>query len=216
VVLDVYGSEPLINLPLPPHPNHRSEKCMRQLTTKTDAAGRFYINYFWTNQPLANKNAGWMAFKAGYIASRGRSPMRSSVFATPPSAATVVLETGPGERIKAFQPTYFESARLPETQQTATRELMRSLTFATTIGCNTSHTRPHLEAFHHALAIAQTFDERMRVRSSCLGIKSAIERRGGSKPWPFDCDNLPFKHQPSPEVLAVEAEIRARTAARPE
>jgi hypothetical protein len=31
--------------------------------------------------------------------------------------------------------------------------------------------------------------------------------------WPFDCENLPFKHQPSPEVLAVEAELEAKRKA---
>lgn len=212
VIADFVGSKPLVNLPIPPHPNHRTETCMGQRIIKTDASGRFYINYFTTNRALAAKGATWRTFRGGYISDSSGSVIRSSLLALPPKSTKLLSKAGSGDRFIAQGTEYLIARRLPALELSASRELLGSLHFASALGCGSSYTAPHIDAVHYAISIAQTFNERMRVRATCREIRDQIAIADRGQPWPFDCDNLPFKYEPSPEVLAVEAEIKAMEA----
>jgi hypothetical protein len=212
VVIDLVGSEPLFNPPIPPHPNHRTQRCIGQMAVQTDSSGHFYLSQIGMDHALADKSASWKAFAPGYISGLGSSQVRSSVIALPPRSATARLAQGPGEKLTITPPAYRLAERLPPTELSASRELLEAVSFAFEPGCGEGFTNAHLAAAYHAASIAQTFNERMRVRDACHDIKSRIAAVPDAKPWPFDCDNLPFKYEPSPEVLAVEAEIKAMEA----
>jgi hypothetical protein len=210
VIATFHGQTPLVNIPVPPHPNHRRTECMGAVAGKTDSNGRFGISRLTRNRALAHKTASLIAFKEGWIASWTDTPYRSSIISFPPAAQELKLTKGPGAYLTAASYIGAISSRIPESEFSSSEELRQAIFFAFYQWCGEPRSEGHIAALAHAISMAKTLNERDRVRAGCRAMTTLIDN---GTHFPFDCDNLPFKHEPSPEVLAVEAEIKAREAA---
>lgn len=212
IVATFSGERPLLNIPIPPHPEHRRGECMGTLTTQTDSNGRFSISHLTFNRALANKSASFVAFKEGWIPVSVDAPLRSSLISPPPAVQETLLARGPGVDLTVIAYTSEISNRLPAYEFSSSQELRETIFFASYRRCNEPRNEAHIAALSHSISIARTLDERDRTRAGCRGLKKLLEAEEPDTVFPFDCENLPFKHEPSPEVLAVEAEIKAREA----
>jgi hypothetical protein len=206
------GKKPLIRLPIPPHPMHRTGECMGLHATRTDARGHFAYSEVTYNRALAEKSAYLTVFKPGWIARSASFPLRTSILAWAPGSARVELQPGPGKR-RDTSATWTEEtrSRLGSIEFTYSEELFSTLSVvsrATWWSCDAESTEVLVSAMNHALNISATLDERARSRSMCLLAAHKLEAEGLS--WPFDCRNLQFNHQPSSEVLAIERELEAK------
>ncbi len=222
VLADFSGERPLINLPIPPHPSHRTTTCMGSKTVRTGVFGLFVFDELELNRPLANKSAFITVFKPGWI-SQSDDAVLSSGILTWPGLIHVRLERGPGERTdprsrSAGDPSF----SLPAKERMSSRELLQTLHVVAGPVCSTADLALAALAMQHAVDIAETYDERERVRSSCLAVELQVKslkqsKRGGFDwyqlfssdfSWGFHCDELHFAHQPQPNVLAVEDRVR--------
>lgn len=214
VLVKFDGESPLIRLPIPPHPLDRTSRCMGVHLIRTDEQGRFEIDELTPNRALANKSAHATVFRPGWIPVTMRVPLRTSIFALVPQGIRVPLARGPGARHDNARSWAAENLRTP----VDTQDLSYSDEFFATIrvlsrassACESEASEMFVAAMSHALDIAVTLDERDRLRAMCL---LASDHLAPSGRWPFDCENLRFKYQPSGEVLKAEAEIAARRSA---
>lgn len=208
------GEAPLINLPIPPHPNHRRSECMGTQAVRTDENGQFRFNHLTYNRSLANKWARIVVFKPGWIAASADAPMRSSLFARTPIGPNLSLTLGSGQSRSATAWPPNVRARLPSIEFSYSEELFATLRVVAQARfiCGSAGDDVLIAAMDHAISIAKSFDERFRTRGRCHRAAVILGRRDSA--WPFDCDNLGFKHQPSALVLAVETDLRAQRKTR--
>ena len=210
-----YGDEPLINIPLPPHPKPRREACMGISITKSGPLGYFAFDELALNRFLAKKHAYLVALKPGWLNHSGSTSIASSLFSVSPMES-IVLAPGPGRRLSALvnQPRFV--AGLPQYELTSSEEFFSAtsvIDLSLSHGCGSAGIPVAAAAMQHALNIAETFDERRRAQSSCLGAESDIKRMNHDNAatkelWPFDCRHLTFAKSPSKEALAMERELR--------
>jgi hypothetical protein len=215
IVAVFHGKKPLINIPLPPHPTPRRDTCMDIRITRSGPFGYFSFDELTFNRPLAQKYAYLLAFKPGWLDESGSTSIASSLFSVSPMHS-IVLTRGPGARRSALVNPARLIAALPPHELTFSEEF--SSTTAVIHGtlfrdCGSAGIPVAAAAMQHALNLAETFDERRRAQSSCLGAESDIRRMTHDKEatkrlWPFDCRNLPFAKPPSEEALAMERELR--------
>lgn len=201
------GETPLLNLPIPPHPNARTSTCMGSQSTKTDVRGRFRFDHLTSNRPLANKRVHLSVFRPGWISTSRDTHIRSSLFLPSAETEALALRRGPGEARPGQSWPENIRARLPPDEFTHTEEFFATLRVLAQAQflCGSGGDQVLLAAMEHALSIAKSFDERFRARARCHRAAEIQHERGTS--WPFDCSNLKFKHQPSREVLALEEEF---------
>ena len=217
-----FGEKPLVNLPVPPHPNSRTTACIGSRIAQTNRWGWFYFDEIAANRPLANKSFRIHAFKGDWIAASAGGDLQSSVFLWP-HFKTIVLQHDSGAQIDG--PASLVTLELPRHEYARSEEVFSTLRVVTSNPCGRAGLELSEVAMVHALEIAITYGDRDWSRASCLSAKkhagdlktARVELLRRIEPdyvWPFDCDNLPFKKQPSPEVLAVEARDRADREAR--
>lgn len=223
ILANFRGEKPLFRLPIPPHPSHRTGACMGAQVTRTNDLGEFSIKRLSVNRALANKDVSIFALKPGWVSNRSYSAISSSLLGWPPSVS-IQLEQPRRRRSHASSTDIGSALALPAHQQTYSNELTSTLILLSEYACGRDGFELYIHAMNHALSIAQTFNERERVMAWCryserqtahYNLRRVEKLRWflHSEPeyvWPFDCENLPFKHQPSAEVLAVEAELAAK------
>lgn len=211
VIADFSGEAPLLTLSFTPHPKHRTNACMGTQVTRTNMQGRFRFDELAFNRPLANKHAYILIFKPGWIASARSTSIRSSLFLPPPQPYVQSLRRGPGTQQTRPVSVQTEAlSTLAASEFTRSDELLATLMIAGQRLCDPTRTEVSAAALSHALSIAKTFDERERVRATCGLAAEQSQTAGLATSWSFDCNNLPFRHQPSDEVLATEAAIEVK------
>jgi hypothetical protein len=228
VVVEFYGEKPLINLPIPPHPNNRTTACMGSRLAKTNRFGWFLFDEITINRQLANKSASILVFKPHWLTEAQSTDVSTSLLALP-SIARLNLGIGPGEKkVRTRRDQNSDGALLPTSEYMRSEELFDTLSIVMYDACSLPGFELSVVAMRHGVEIAETYDERDRTRSACISARNSIAKANESRAeakhwfrrfepdyvWPFDCDNLPFKKPPSPEVLAVEARDRADREAR--
>ncbi len=221
VMADFRGEEPLVVFPAPTHPPSRTEACMGTRAVRTDQLGAFRISVFTWNRPLADKSVYVMGFTPGRLVLVEDVAIGTSILSEGPKIR-MAMGSGPGEtRFTTVNREGDPALRLPQSERGYSDELFSTLRVLAHQACEPQFALQMKEvAMKHAIGIAKTFDERERVRRWCRTVRfdSNLEAKRASTvfQWPFDCENLPFKHQPSPEVLAVEAELEAKRKAAAE
>lgn len=210
VVADFRGDELLLNSPFQPHPKHPTSKCMGTRLAVTDQYGRFRFNLLTLNRPLTHKRAKLLVFKPGWISHADSSPIKSSLFALD-GGVPIALTRGPGASRSTRSFMDQSAAALQPAEKQRSDELFKTLRALSQIKLMCEY-QPEVAvaAMTHALNIAQTFDERERARSACRGVTRRLASLEDKHEWPFDCDNLAFKHEPSAAALALEAELEAK------
>lgn len=223
VLADFRGEKPLVRLPIPPHPQHRTSACMGTAIARTDARGRFLFDELHLNRPLANKTVHITVFKPGWHGYQETFQVRSSLFATPVRAEIAVARATDTKTAVRSNLVASLDSLLSAEEKLLSDELRSTLTVISST-CDYEGFHVAENAFEHALRIASTYSERARVRGACLYVQSSVERMKAAKQkrgwqrvrasdtykWRFDCDQLPFAKPPSPQTAAVEAELATR------
>ena len=218
------GERPLVNLPVGPHPAHRTGACMGSAIAQTGATGLFVVDEFVLNRALAGRSVFLLVMKPGWVATRASARTGGSLVSFP-SFTKFSMREGPGARrdTRSHTPGSPELSLLPH-ELTSSEELFEVLQIASLEPCDDAGLRFSVIAMEYALEVASTFDERWRTRSACGLARASIAKiNGGSLrrdsgfgrfkkelSWPFNCEELHFKHSPSPEVLSVEAVLFPR------
>jgi hypothetical protein len=179
--------------------------------TRTDTGGRFLFDELTFNRPRANKSAYILIFKPGWVATARSTPISSTLFLPSQMTLTQSLSRGPGrQQRKTIGWPEDLVATLGPSEFTRSDEVFETLTIAGHRFCEPIGTEASVAAMKHALFIAKTFTERERVRATCALAAEHARLAASGSAWPFDCNNLFFKHQPTDQVLAAEAEIEAQ------
>jgi hypothetical protein len=221
VLVRFVGQKPLINLPVPPHPNHRHGVCIGSREVVTDKKGRFRVDVVTLNRAVANKSANIEVLAHDQIRSVTGAEMHSSLFAWAPNAK-ITLSPPIEARIagRVFLVPHL-THRLGEHEWTYSREVADLAAVISRYPCGRDDL-PEVSryAMERALSIAQTFSERNLVAVACRGARKWLKTRqahAGERwwnwgrvedSWPFDCENLDFKQKPSDAALEVERILR--------
>jgi hypothetical protein len=221
LVLAIFeGQEPLINLPLPPHPNSRYGVCMGFRSARTDHNGQFRFDVLAGNRALANKSAFIQVIATGRLREVTTTGIHSSIFLWAPNTR-ISLKTNQEVRNQASPNVIPElSSKLPGHEFTFLEQISELTGVLMQDFCGDPEPEIVEEAMYRALTIAQTFNERSKVVGACRFArrKTRVTMQSKvwkwfSKPtyqWPFDCDNLKFEKEPSAATLEVEEILRSR------
>lgn len=218
ILFDLLGEKPLVRLPIPPHPRHRTRECIATRAIRTDVGGRFKFSELMLNRALANKSAHIIVFKPGLLTSTKGIKLSASLLASSPFVMFNLAADDGRRRETNIYPASYPAGRLPLVERTYGQELFSAEGFLLdAASACTVDVEVLSAAMQHILQIAETFDERERARAACGYVEKrlASNHRAPISPaaWPFQCDNLPFKKEPTAEVVAVEAQLTAKRRA---
>lgn len=210
VLATFWADEFLINVPFQAHPRRGTAECMGTGLAKTDHRGRFEFDELALVPPLLSKRARIVVFKPGWTSEASSSLVTSDLLAMSPTI-TLPARRASGETQLTTKYSDEFVAGLDIDEQKRSDELFDAsrVVFAATSACEYQHEIVRA-AMAHLLNIARTFDERERVRVACRGVVKRLRAIPGKHDWPYDCENPPFKHQPSESARALEAKLEEK------
>lgn len=217
ILAEFVGQSPVVLLPVPPDPPSRRELCMESRIVETDEFGNFSLSVLTRNRFMTGKSAHLLVYKPGFNTHSLSVSISSSLFLRAPSYNIKLTRATNSRNESTWSQNIMD--RMQPLEVTYADSLLAS-TFVVTEGisaCGRAGLPLAIRAMQYSIESASTFDERDRARSACGFARQRLQHyEYGLEQWPFDCDNLPFKHQPSPEVFAVEAELAAKRKAAAE
>jgi hypothetical protein len=179
----------------------------------SDANGNFHFDVFASNRMLVEKSASIWAFTTGRAVEFESSTISASLFGRARSIR-IVLSPRSGERGNVvWKRAPLDKLPAGENEYSMDLASMVGLITNGASTCNHAGLPVAERAMSEALRIARTFDERLKVRAACKYAAISVHKRWTNDRWPFDCNHLPFEQMPSPQVLAVEAQLEAERKA---